>query len=125
MAIKEEVMSYKSLGDFIAATGEVGDLKVIHGADLDLDVGCLTEFAYESDGPMLLFVRFKGFPDDFKVATNVFRNSIRRYSLALGFPPDAHPIELVKLLRERRRTQQTIPPVGLDDGPMLEHRMNE
>jgi UbiD family decarboxylase len=94
-------MSYKSLGDFIAASGEAGDLKIIHGADLDLDVGCLTELAYEADGPMLLFDRFKGFPDDFKVVTNVFRNSIRRYSLALGFPMDAHPVELVKMLRER------------------------
>lgn len=59
-------MSYKSLGDFIAATREAGDLKLIHEADLHLDVGCLTELAYEADGPMLLFDRFKGFPDDFK-----------------------------------------------------------
>jgi 3-polyprenyl-4-hydroxybenzoate decarboxylase len=52
---KKEFMSYKSLGDFIAAIGEAGDLKIIHGAALDLDVGCLTELAYEADGPMLLF----------------------------------------------------------------------
>jgi UbiD family decarboxylase len=82
-------MTYKSMGDFIAAAQKLDDLKMIHGADLDLDVGCLTEIAYEQDGPMLLFDRFKGFPDDFRVVTNVFRNSIRRYALALGFPTHA------------------------------------
>jgi len=118
-------MSYKSLGDFIAATQRLGDLRLVHGADLDLDVGCLTEFAYEKDGPMLLFDRFKGYPDDFKIVTNVYRNSIRRYALALGFPTDAHPIELVKLLRERRRIQTMISPVEVADGPVLENKMKE
>src|SRR4029434_5436413 len=95
-------MSFKSMGDFIAAAEKLGDVKTVHGADLDLDVGCPNEIAYEEDGPMLLFNRFKGFPDDFRVVTNVFRNSIRRYSFALGFPTNAHPVELVKLLRWRR-----------------------
>jgi UbiD family decarboxylase len=116
-------MSYKSIGDFIAAAQKLDDLKVIHGADLDLDVGCLTEIAYEQDGPMLLFDRFDGFPDDFRVVTNVFRNSIRRYSLALGFPTDAHPVDLVKMLRERRRVQKMIPPVEVSDGPVLQNSM--
>ena len=71
-------MSFKSMGDFIAAAEKLGDVKMVHGADLDLDVGCLTEIAYEEDGPMLVFDRFKGFPDDFRVVTNVFRNSIRQ-----------------------------------------------
>jgi UbiD family decarboxylase len=115
-------MSFKSMGDFIAAAEKLGDVKTVHGADLDLDVGCLTEIAYEEDGPMLLFDRFKGYPDDFRVVTNVFRNSIRRYSLALGFPTNAHPVELVKLLRERRRVQKMIPPLVVADGPVLENQ---
>jgi 3-polyprenyl-4-hydroxybenzoate decarboxylase len=53
-------MSFKSMGDFIAAAEKLGDVKTVHGADLDLDVGCLTEIAYEEDGPMLVFERFKG-----------------------------------------------------------------
>ncbi len=116
-------MGYKSLGEFIEAAKAIGDVKVIHGADLDLEVGCLTELTAELDGPMLLFDRFKGFPDDFRVASNVYRNSRRRYALALGFPIDAHPVELVKMLRERRRTQKPIPPLEVDDGPVLENML--
>ena len=36
-------MSHKSLGEFIKAAEEMGDVKVIHGADLELEVFCLTE----------------------------------------------------------------------------------
>lgn len=114
-------MSYKSLGDFIKAAERIGDVKIVHGAALDLDVGCLTELAAEQDGPLLLFDRFHGFPEGFRVASNVYRNSIRRYALALDLPIQAHPIELVKILRERRRTQRPLPPVEVTDGPVLEH----
>jgi len=114
-------MGYKSLGEFIEAAEHIGDLKVIHGADLDLEVGCLTELSAERDGPLLLFDRFKGFPADFRIASNIYRSSRRRYALALGFPIDAHPVELVKMLRERRQAQKPMPPVEVGDGPVLGH----
>lgn len=114
-------MGHKSLGEFVAAAHEIGEVKPVHGADLDLEVGCLTELAAEQDGPMLLFGSFKGFPPDFRVASNVYRNSRRRYALALGLPVGAHPIEMVRMLRERRKTQKPLPPVELPDGPVLEH----
>lgn len=114
-------MSFKSLGEFIEAARAIGELKVVHGAGLDLDVGCLTELAYEQDGPMLLFDRFKAYPSDFRVVSNVYRNNIRRWALALGFPVDAHPIELVRLLRARRQDQKMMPPLEVEDGPVLEH----
>lgn len=116
-------MAFKSMGDFVAAAEKLGDVKYVHGADLDLDVGCLTEIAYEEDGPMLIFDHFKGYPDDFRVVSNVFRNSIRRYALALGFPTNARPVELVKLLRERRRNQEPFPPLLLTDGPVLQNQL--
>lgn len=118
---EEVVLRHRSLGEFIEAAQALDDVKVIHGADLDLDVGCLTELAAGQDGPLLLFDRFAGFPDDFRVATNVYRNSMRRYALALGLPLDAHPMELVKTLRERRKEQNPIPPMLVSDGPVLEH----
>jgi UbiD family decarboxylase len=114
-------MGHNSLNDFIEDCRKRDSVVDIHGADLDLEVGCLTELAYEHDGPMLLFDRFKGYPSDFRVVSNVFRNNIRRWALALGFPVDAHPMELVKLLRERRREQKMVPPVEVNDGPILEY----
>ena len=73
-------MSHKSLGEFIEAADGIGEVKVVHGADLNLEVGCLTELTAEQNGPMLLFDQFRGFPADFRVAVNVVRNSKRRYA---------------------------------------------
>ncbi len=114
-------MGHKSLGEFIEAAQAIGEVKNVHGADLDLDVGCLTELAAEQNGPMLVFDQLKGFPEDFRVASNVIRNSRRRYALAMGLPIDAHAIELVKQLRERRGAKKPIAPVQVKDGPVLEH----
>lgn len=36
-------MPYQSLGEFIKAADTVGEVRYVEGADLDLDVGCLTE----------------------------------------------------------------------------------
>jgi len=116
-------MGHKSLGEFIAAAQAIGEVKNVHGADLDLDIGCLTELAAEQNGPMLVFDQLKGFPEDFRVASNVIRNSRRRYALAMGLPIDAHAIELVKQLRERRSAKKPIAPVQVKDGPILEHSL--
>jgi hypothetical protein len=36
-------MPYSSLEDFIKAADAVGEVEYVEGADLELDVGCLTE----------------------------------------------------------------------------------
>jgi UbiD family decarboxylase len=115
-------MPYRSLGEFIAAADRVGDVKVIHGADRDRDVGCLTELSAERSGPLLVFDRFDGFDPEFRVASNIHNNR-RRYALALDFPMDAHPIELVKMHRQRLRGLELIPPMQVPDGAVLTHTL--
>ena len=114
-------MGHKSLGEFIEAARGIGEVKNVHGAALEMEVGCLTELSAEQNGPMLLFDQFKGYPDDFRVASNVVRNSRRRYALAMGLPVDAHAIEMVKQLRERRKRKEPTPPVLVKNGPVLEN----
>lgn len=115
-------MGHKSLSGFIDAAAKLGDVKVIHGADRDKDVGCLTEVGAERAGPLLVFDQFEGFDPTFRVASNV-HNIRRRYALAMGIPTDAHPVEMVKIQRERLRGLKLIPPVEVSDGPILEHTM--
>jgi|SRR5579862_893884 len=116
-------MRFHSLGEFIEAADAINEVKVVHGAKLEDEVGCLTELAAEMDGPMLLFDQFEGFPRDFRLASNVYRNSLRRYALALGLPVDAHPMDTVRQLRERKRQQQPMPPTVVSDGPVLAHQL--
>ena len=98
------------------------DVKVISGADRDTDVGCLTELGAERSGPLLLFDRFDGFAPEFRVASNVI-NTLRRYALLHAIPRDTHPIEIVRIQRERTRGLRLVPPVEVVDGPVLTHAM--
>src|SRR4051794_9952790 len=98
-------MRYRSLQEFIDAAAAVGGVKEVRGADRPREVGCLPELWGELQGPMLLFDRFEGSAPDRRLATNVYRTSLRRYALALGLPLDLHPVALVQTLREQRRLQ--------------------
>jgi UbiD family decarboxylase len=112
-------MAHASLGEFIAAADGIGEARFVEGADLDLDVGCLTELASERKGPMLVFDRFAGYPAGFRVATNALKTP-RRFALAMGLPLDAHPVELVRRWKERRTEVVAAPPAVVGDGPVLE-----
>ena len=113
-------MPYESLGEFIKAAEAIGDVRHVDGANLDLDVGCLTELMAERDGPMLVFDKLNGYPAGYRVAANAIR-SRRRFSLALDMPINIHPLELLKLWREKRKASAPIPAKIVQDGSILEN----
>jgi UbiD family decarboxylase len=113
---------FRSLGAFIEAAARTNDVKVISGADRDADVGALTELGAERSGPLLVFDRFAGFDPDFRVASNVI-NTLRRYALLHAIPSDTHPVEIVNIQRHKLRALRPIPPVEVDDGPVLTHTL--
>ncbi|MGZ8486743.1 MAG: UbiD family decarboxylase, partial [Candidatus Binatia bacterium] len=82
-------MAFESMGDFITAADQVGEVLHVEGADLDMDVGGLTELTAEKNGPMVLFDKFAGYPAGFRVAANANR-TLRRFALAMGLPLDIH-----------------------------------
>jgi len=110
---------YQSLGEFINAADAVGEVRYVENADLDLDVGCLTELMAERNGPMLVFDKFSNHPAGYRVCSNAIR-SVRRFALAMGLPLDIHPLELLQLWRERRKAAETIPTKVVGDGPVME-----
>ncbi len=112
-------MPYQSLGEFINAADAVGEVRYVENADLDLDVGCLTELMAERNGPMLVFDKFSNHPAGYRVCSNAIR-SVRRFALAMGLPLDIHPLELLQLWRERRKAAETIPTKVVGDGPVME-----
>jgi UbiD family decarboxylase len=113
-------VGHQSLGEFIEAADAVGEVRVVEGADRDRDIGCLTELSAEMNGPLLLFQGISGFDPDFKICSNLLKTP-KRFALAMGFPLDAHPVELVRLWREKRKSLQVpIPPQVVSDGPIFE-----
>ena len=112
-------MPHQTLDEFITAADAVGEVRFVEGASWDLEVGCLAELSSEVEGPLLLFDAFEGFPRGYRVCTNSVRTP-RRFALALDFPLDTHPVDLVRLWRERRQRFQPLAPMVVDDGPVLE-----
>jgi len=115
-------MAYSSLDAFIKAAEAVDEVQHVEGADLELDVGCLTELAAERNGPMLVFDKFAGYPDGFRVAANANR-TMRRFALAMGLPLDLHPLELLRLWRDKRTSAVPLSATVVKDGPVLENMM--
>ena len=113
-------MVFQSLEEFIVAADKVGEVQYVHGASLDKEVGCLTELMYERNGPMLVFDKFDGYPEGYRVCSNPTRGSDRRVSLAMGLPLDLDPAEQAHRMRERRRASKPIPPRVMSDGPIME-----
>jgi UbiD family decarboxylase len=115
-------MAYSSLDAFIKAAEAIDEVQHVEGADLELDVGCLTELAAERNGPMLVFDKFAGYPDGFRVAANANR-TMRRFALAMGLPLDLHPLELLRLWRDKRTSAVPLSAKVVKDGPVLENIM--
>src|SRR5215212_6381201 len=106
-------MPYSGLRDFLQrleAEGEVAH--VAEPVDLQYEVGAICFKALRARAPALVFDRPGG--SDVPLAVNLFANR-KRYALAI----EADPERLHETWNER--TERSIPPVLVDDGPCKEN----
>ena len=68
---------------------------------------------------MPVFDKIPGYPSGYRVCSNTIK-SMRRFCLALDLPLDIHPLELLRLWRDKRKTAALIPAKVVKDGPILE-----
>jgi UbiD family decarboxylase len=111
-------MPYESLDDFIKAADAAGEVQYVSGANLELDVGGLTELIAEREGPMLVFDKFAGYPAGFRVCANANR-TLRRFALALDLPLSIHPLELLRRWRDKRAGSVALAARIVNDGPIF------
>ncbi len=95
-------MAWRDFREFMTEVEKRGDVKVVEGADCDLEIGTLTELMCERQGPMLLFDRINGYPKGYRIAAKPYSTSFRN-ALALGLPEEGSPLELLKAWREKFR----------------------
>ncbi len=107
---------------FLEVVEAAGELRRLDGADWDLEIGALTEWANEQRGPALLFDHIPGYPAGYRVLSNVW-GSLRRTALTLGLPQDYSGVELVNGWRQRLRTMTPLPPRLVEGGPVLENQV--
>jgi UbiD family decarboxylase len=114
------MMAFPDLRSFIDGAQRIGELKVVDGADWNLEIGCITELMAEQEGPLLLFDNIPGYPKGFRIAANVLATA-RRFALALGLPTDAPKLEILKTWRSKIRDLRPFAPVEVGSGPLTQN----
>ena len=93
-------------------------LKVIEGADWDIELGAISELVAEKYGYALLFDNIKGYPQGFRVATNLY-GTTELFATAVGMPPDTPKMELIKKFRGKE--YKPIKPQEVKTGPVMQN----
>ena len=112
----------KDLREFITKVDELGELKVIEGADWNLEIGGINHVAaMEPNPPALLFDKIKDYKAGYRILTIPYTTD-RRTALALRLSTEATRLELVRLLRDKlHEPMEPVPPVEVKDGPILQN----
>lgn len=114
-------MSVTDLREFIAETDKLGELKTVHGADTNLEIGGITELAqHRRNGPAVLFDDIPGYDSGQRVFVNSI-GSANRCAMVLGLPTGKTYAGLLPLWRERSKQIKPIPPRFVNDGPVMEN----
>ena len=75
-------MSYKDVREWIKKVDEMGELKIVEGADWNLEIGALSVLAskHKENSPALLFDRIKDYPAGYRILVGFFE-SLKRSAL--------------------------------------------
>ncbi|MDP2916803.1 MAG: UbiD family decarboxylase [Dehalococcoidia bacterium] len=112
---------YKDLRQFIKALEATGDLVRIRAeVDWDEEIGGIIEEALRRDQPALLFENIKDHQRTHgrKLLTNTQLGLFRRVLMAWGLSENTHPLEALRILKERCR--QRVKPVVVSKGSCKE-----
>ncbi|MBI4445016.1 MAG: UbiD family decarboxylase [Acidobacteria bacterium] len=113
---------FRSLRDFLEFLDEQGQLRIIKGADWNLELGGLTELVWRKkleDSPALLFDEIKGYPPGFRVLTLGVATTYR-YTAASHLRPTKDRRQAITALRDQV-APVAIPPRVVSSGPVLEN----
>jgi 4-hydroxy-3-polyprenylbenzoate decarboxylase len=105
---------------FLETLEKMGRLRVVNGADWDLEIGTINELMAERQGPALIFDNIKDYPPGFRVATNLLHHRVGQ-KLAFGFREDMTDLECVSEWKNRWNEYKPIKPVIVKNGPIKEN----
>ena len=71
-------MKFDDLREYLKKVDEIGELKMIDGADPETEIGPITEIVgWTEEHPSILFDNIKGYPNGFRIMVWTF-NSTKR-----------------------------------------------
>ncbi|HLC25170.1 MAG TPA: UbiD family decarboxylase [bacterium] len=114
-------MAFTDLRDFIEKAKAIGELRVVEGADWNLEIGVLTELAcHHESRPAILFDKIKGYPEGYQVLANSL-GSLKRTALTLDLPDNLGAMDFIRAWREKSKSLKMIPPRVVKTGPLMEN----
>ncbi len=126
-AKKAKDFRYKDLRDWLDLVAGYGELKVVKGADWNLELGAITEVFQKPQywpaqaRPCLLFDEIKDYPAGFRVLSGVL-SSPRRIAITMGLDAiSSDSLKLVKNAREKLKNAGKILPRFVKSGPVMEN----
>ncbi len=110
------------LREFIDRVKELGELKVIEGANWDLEIGAIVQLvARKRNPPALLFDKIQGYEAGFRVLVPL-NGSRNRSNLELGLPVGLRGPEVAKAFLDKlNEPMELIPPMVVKEGPVMQN----
>ncbi|HEY7217437.1 MAG TPA: UbiD family decarboxylase, partial [Candidatus Binatia bacterium] len=114
-------LAYKDLRGYLDAVDKLGELRVVNGADWDLEIGAITEIAARATHPkVVLFDNIKGHPKGFRVVTNPVCSAVTT-ALAFGLDPKLRGLDIIRAWKEKLGGQKPLKPLEVASGPITEN----
>ena len=112
-----------SVRDWIDAAASIGELREVHGAKWEDEIGAITEIYQRNPGTAaLLFDEIPGAEPGHRVLSSIL-NSPARIAMTLGLDPGTSLKELTKLFRDRTEEIGFLPPNQVSHGPVFENEL--
>jgi UbiD family decarboxylase len=116
-------MLFNDLRDFLTALEAKNEIIRVSGVHWNLEMGVLSELAFERQGAALLFENIAEYPADYRIVSNLCTTS-RRALMALGIEAQ-EPREIMIRWKERLSQYRPVPPTRVAGGAVLENEFRD
>jgi 4-hydroxy-3-polyprenylbenzoate decarboxylase len=114
-------IAYRDLREYIEAVDRLGELRIVKGADWDLELGAITEVAARATNPkVVLFDDIKGYPRGFRVIVNAVCSAATT-GLAFGLDPMLSSMDMIRAWKKKLQSYKPLKPVETPDGVVTEN----
>ncbi|MFH1123001.1 MAG: UbiD family decarboxylase [Pseudomonadota bacterium] len=108
--------AFRDLRDWLKKVEEIDELKVVDKeVDWDEELTAITYMAAKKKAsPALLFHKVKGYPQGYRVLSNILGSSLNRIALSMGLPVNLSAMQMIKGARDVYK--RPVPPVEISQG---------